>query len=343
MGKRSERHESRPVADQGGAPTRLGLIINPNAGRNREHGYDRRAYERALGAGGVVRETPNLVDLGEVLRELHDAAVNSIVVDGGDGTLGAAITEAYHTLGEENLPPFVPLRGGSFNAAARNLGVRDGDRVEHLERIRGILDGRLGGALREKRVRTVRLHDPRVPRDVFGFIFMGGIPYKLDEYIYSLGGTSQGHALVGLGAMLLGGFMGTRLGDRIFSDTPARISVDGVACGCDSFKLVVATTVHRLLPLIAPTPPPLGASEGRFSYCVNFMTTKEMLKRPVRLFFNRYHGDSRHLTGHARELVLHDLGAGFSLDGEITRAGAGPVTITLRTGVTARMWVAEGE
>lgn len=343
MWKRPSHYEQSAVTR--GGELRLGLLVNPNAGRNRQQGFDLRAYQQVLGPGGVVRETASATELGAALRELADARVAAVIIDGGDGTIGAAITEAYHALGEERLPAWVPIRGGSFNAAARNLGVRDGDRVERIERLRGILEGRLGGRVTEKRVRTLRLHDPRAARDVFGFIFMGGIPYKLDEYIYSLGGTSQAHALVGVASMMAGGFLGTRLGDRIFADTPARITIDGADAGCESVKLVVATTVHRLLPLIAPTPPPLPAAEGRFCYLVNFMTTKEMLRRPVRLFRNNYHGDPRHLTGHARELVLRELAAGFSLDGEITRPppGAPAETITLSTGVTARMWVAEEE
>jgi len=330
-------YEARSVDASELASVRLGLIHNPMAGQNRRQPCDLHAYEEALGPGALIRETRQGRDLAPVMEELQSAGVTSIVVDGGDGTLGAAITEAVFRYGEEALPVFVPLCGGSFNAVARNLGSPRLDRPELLRHLRAALsDG--GRGLREKQVGTLRLHDPRAPRDVFGFILMAGIPFKLDEYIYSKGGTAESTALYCLANMLVGGLLGNALGKRIFSDTPARVSIDGEDCGCSSFKITVATTLHRLLPGVAPCPPPPGASEGRFSYLVNYMATREMFKRTVKLFMNNYHGDPKHLTGHARTLTLHSHRAGYSLDGEMVRA-VDDVDLDLQSGVPVRMWV----
>jgi hypothetical protein len=332
-------YEWRALAGPELARARIGLIHNPRAGRNRKAAYPLRAYQEALGPEALVRETQAPSDLPQVMRELRASGVNTIVVNGGDGSLGAAITEAYFQYGENELPAFVPLHGGSFNAVARNIGV---PRLRRLELLRCLRDSLRdsGRGLTEKLVGTIRLHDPRSPRDVFGFILMAGIPYKLDEYIYATGGTDQTTSLYCLGNMLLGGLLGTRLGKRIFSDTPARVCVDGQDCGCSSFKLTVATTVHRLLPVVAPCPPPLGASQRRFSYLVNFMMTRDMFRNTVKLFMNKYHGDSRHLTGHARTLAFQGYQSGYSLDGEMVEASSG-VDLGVSHGVPVRMWVRE--
>jgi len=330
-------YESRAVEPQELAGIKLGLINNPNSGQNRRQGHSLHELQEALGPEAVVRETRQPQELSQAMQELRAAGINAIVVNGGDGSLGAAITEAYLHYGEANLPVFLPLRGGSFNAVARNIGVPRLERLDLLRCLCDLLRDR-GHGLKEKQVGTIRLHDSRSPRDAFGFILMAGIPYKLDEYMYSKGGTAESTALYCLANMLVGGLFGTELGKRIFSDTTARVSVDGVDCGCDSFKMTVATTVHRLLPVVAPCPRPLAASQQRFSYLVNYMTTREMYKRPMKLFMNKYHGDAKHLTGHAHALTLHGLRSGYSLDGEMVRTEDG-ADVSIRSGVPVRLWV----
>jgi len=316
---------------------RLGMIHNAQSGQNRRPEHGLHLFQDALGGGALLRATDSRDDLQQVVREFRAAGVNTIIVNGGDGSLAAAVTEAYFCYGEQEMPIFLPLRGGSFNAVAGNVGVPRQPRLELLRWLRTALADS-GYGLREKQIGTIRLHDPRLARDIFGFILMAGIPYKLDQYIYSKGSTDESTSLYCLANMLFGGLFGTKLGKHIFSDTPARVSVDGEDCGCDSFKLTVATTVHRLLPVVTPCPPPLGASERRFSYLVNYMATREMFKRTVKLFMNKYHGDSRHLTGHARSLVLHGYNSGYSLDGELMPA-SGDVDLRISTGVPVRVWV----
>jgi hypothetical protein len=330
-------YESRAVSPQELVEARVGMIHNRQSGQNRAAEHGLHLFQDALGPDAVLRETDSRDDLQQIMRDFRAAGVNAVVVNGGDGSLAAAVTEAYYCYGEQEMPIFLPLRGGSFNAVAGNVGTPKESRLELLRWLRTALADS-GFGLREKQIGTIRMHDPRLPRDVFGFILMAGIPYKLDQYIYSKGSTDEATSLYCLANMLIGGLFGTKLGKHIFSDTPARVSVDGEDCGCESFKLTMATTLHRLLPLVTPCPPPLAASQRRFSYMVNYMETREMFKRPVKLFMNKYHGDSRHLTGHARSLVLHGYHSGYSLDGELMPPSV-DVDLSISTGVPVRVWV----
>jgi diacylglycerol kinase family enzyme len=70
------------------------------------------------------------------MREFRAAGVNTIVVNGGDGSLAAAVTEAYYCYGEREMPIFLPLRGGSFNAVAGNIGMPRHPRLELLRWLR---------------------------------------------------------------------------------------------------------------------------------------------------------------------------------------------------------------
>ncbi len=328
-------YESRKLEPEQLAEVKLGLIHNPHSGRNVRHPQALALYRDLLGSRALIRQTDQLSGLAAVVREFREEGVDVIVVDGGDGSLQATVTEAYFRYGELELPAFVPLRGGSYNAVASNLGLLQ-RRAELLGSLRDAARG--GAALRERQLGTIRVHDPRLPRDVLGFILMAGIPYKLNRYIHSLGrGTRKELALFGLARLLIGGALGTPFGKHIFSDTPARVSVDGEDCGCDGFKMTIATTLHEHLPVLRPCPAPLAASQRRFSYLVNFMSTREMFKRPYKLLMNRYHGDAKHLTGHARTLILHGYGSGYALDGERMEGGSSDIRIA--SGPPLRIWL----
>jgi diacylglycerol kinase (ATP) len=316
---------------------RLGLIRNPQSGRNVRRERPLAVYDNELGLGALVRETLAADRIADVVQEFCEEGVNAIIVDGGDGTLQAAVTEAFFRYGEGNMPAFVPLHGGTYNAVAGNLGVAPKRRLALL---RLLHQARRGAdvALCEKRVGTVRVHDPRFARDVFGFIFMAGIPYKLDSYIYSFGRGGPGPALYSIAMMLLGGVFRTEFARKLFGDTPARVFVDGNDCGCDRIKLTMATTLHQMLPVFTPCPPPLAASQRRFSYLVNFMSTGEIYRRPVRLLMNRYQGDAKHMTGHARSLSLNSYVSGYALDGEMI-SGSDRLDLRISTGVPLRIWL----
>lgn len=103
----------------------LGVIVNPQARKNRGASGDRIAELRGIvGSCGEVHETSSLEELRKTMAELHPR-VTHLVGDGGDGALHWLINETEHCVTDpERWPAFVPTNGGSVNAVARKARVR---------------------------------------------------------------------------------------------------------------------------------------------------------------------------------------------------------------------------
>lgn len=103
----------------------LGVIVNPQARRNRAAARDRVAgLRRLVGRWGEVHETSSVEDLRDRIRQLAPR-VTHLVADGGDGALHWLINETERCTGDpQRWPAFVPTNAGSVNAVARKARVR---------------------------------------------------------------------------------------------------------------------------------------------------------------------------------------------------------------------------
>ncbi|SPM31852.1 diacylglycerol/lipid kinase family protein [Mycobacterium terramassiliense] len=102
----------------------LGIIVNPQARRNRA-APDRAAdLRRIVGPWGEVHETASVEDLRRTIKELNPRTTH-LVGDGGDGALHWLINEIEQCIADpDRWPTFVPSNGGSVNAVARKARVR---------------------------------------------------------------------------------------------------------------------------------------------------------------------------------------------------------------------------
>ncbi len=107
----------------------IGVLTNPNSGKNRRNPGRRTELERAAGRFGIVIQTRDLGDLEAAVHELLDAGCSYWVCDGGDGTLHWLLTVGHKLararLGDEaRLPRIVPANGGSIDFVAHKAGIR---------------------------------------------------------------------------------------------------------------------------------------------------------------------------------------------------------------------------
>uniref|UniRef100_UPI0035CA838A diacylglycerol kinase family protein n=1 Tax=uncultured Mycobacterium sp. TaxID=171292 RepID=UPI0035CA838A len=102
----------------------LGVIVNPQARKNRG-AADRSAELRSIvGRWGEVHETDSVEDLRVVVDQLYPR-VTHLVGDGGDGALHWLINEVQRCDADpQRWPAFVPTNNGSVNAVARKARVR---------------------------------------------------------------------------------------------------------------------------------------------------------------------------------------------------------------------------
>lgn len=116
-----------------GRRPRIGVLVNPLSGRNRN---GLAAVRNAIGDSPRVIhcdvQTPQ-----DVLTALVDFArndVNLVALNGGDGTVQAALTALFHNRPFEKLPVLTVLQSGTASMTARDVGFL-GSRVKALQKL----------------------------------------------------------------------------------------------------------------------------------------------------------------------------------------------------------------
>lgn len=104
----------------------IGVITNPNSGKNRRHPGRLDALERSLGRYGIIRRTHDQDDLRAAIEEFYDVGCKYWVCDGGDGSLHwlLSIANELATARETEWPWIVPANGGTVDFVAAKAGVR---------------------------------------------------------------------------------------------------------------------------------------------------------------------------------------------------------------------------
>ncbi|ALH79944.1 diacylglycerol/lipid kinase family protein [Sphingopyxis macrogoltabida] len=195
-------------------------------------------------------EVEDVDQIGEAIRTIAMVSPRIIVINGGDGTVQAALTELYsggHFGGSP--PPVAVLPNGKTNLIALDLGA-EGDPLKALERVVELVEsGRLEDHVIERQL--ISLDSGGETRPVLG-MFLGGA-YLADvmlycrNRIYPLGlpnGLSHFLAAVlGLFSIIFG------LGGGRLPPKPEPMTVSLVRQGefKGKFSLLIVTTLEKLL------------------------------------------------------------------------------------------------
>lgn len=179
----------------------IGVVTNPNSGKNRRRGGDRTLeLERAVGRHGIVRQTHDVHDLRAVLHELFDAGCDHWVADGGDGTLHWMLTVGFQVARERNggkvpvrLPRVVPANGGSIDFVAHKAGIR-GQAIDVLRQLVAAFER--GELLRTVELDTFRMRGRTHAVGAVGAVGAAGAPEtepELDRlgFASAIGGVAQ--------------------------------------------------------------------------------------------------------------------------------------------------------
>ncbi len=113
----------------------IAVISNPRSGRNRRNPQLVRRLAYVLGDQGELAQPPSLDELEDTVRKLRDRGIDTICVNGGDGTLHKVFSALLRVYGEGvapaalvdlKLPRIAILKSGTVNTLARNIGLRLG-------------------------------------------------------------------------------------------------------------------------------------------------------------------------------------------------------------------------
>ena len=150
-------------------------------------------------------EVEHAHQIGEAMRTIAQVRPRVLAINGGDGTVQAALTELYNGghFGDDK-PPVAVLPSGKTNLIALDLGAR-GDPIAALERLIELARGDLASATVAREL--IALRSGGSERPVIG-MFLGGagladVMFYCREKIYPLGlPNGIAHALTGVALLM---------------------------------------------------------------------------------------------------------------------------------------------
>lgn len=190
--------------------------------------------------------------IGEAMKVIARVRPKVLAINGGDGTVQAALTELYNGghFGDEP-PPVAVLPSGKTNLIALDLGAR-GDPIETLEKLIGLARTDLKPFTVERELIALRRGGEIEDQPVIG-MFLGGAALAetmlyCREKIYPLGlPNSVAHMLTATAAFLKA-LLGLKA-DFLPPDTkPLSVSLSEHDRQLNGrFSLLIVTTLERLL------------------------------------------------------------------------------------------------
>lgn len=238
----------------------VALLSNPSSTGNRDMLPRIRSF--CAGRSDIFHyEVEQLSQVGAALESIARVKPKVLVINGGDGTVQAALTEIYNggQFGREP-PPVAVLPNGKTNLIALDLGAV-GDPLVALERIVQLAKSDLNGHVVRRELIALTEGEAAVNRPVLG-MFLGGagladtILYCRHK-IYPLGlPNGVSHLLAGL-AVLVSLIFGLRGALFPPATNPVRVSLIRGGQAHERFSVLIVTTLEKML---------LGTkTEGRIS------------------------------------------------------------------------------
>jgi hypothetical protein len=229
--------------------TRIALLSNPKSTGNLKQLPRIRAF-CADHPDIFHYEVEQADQVGQALKTIARVRPKLLVINGGDGTVQAALTELHNGghFGEE-LPPVAVLPNGKTNLIALDLGAR-GDPVIALQRLMELAKCDLGEHLVARELIALRCGAGE-QRPVIG-MFLGGagladtMLYCRDR-IYPLGLPNGISHFITAIAVVLRGLFGWKASFLPPDPKPLQVSVPRAGQINGRFALLAVTTLEKLL------------------------------------------------------------------------------------------------
>ena len=227
----------------------VALLSNPNSTGNRSILPDVRAY-CAKTADVFHYEVDHVDEIAKALETIARVKPKVLVINGGDGTVQAALTELHHGghFGEAP-PPVAVLPNGKTNLIALDLGA-EGNPLKALERIVEMAKHDLHEHLVDREL--IALSDGEKDGRVVLGMFLGGA--GLSEFIlycrhkiYPLGLPNAAAHVITVFAALASVLFGLRAKFLPNRPSPVKISLIREGEFQGNFAVLVVTTLEKLL------------------------------------------------------------------------------------------------
>lgn len=315
------------------AGARIGVISNPGSGHNRDHF---RTVERALASCPQVvahAVTSRTADIARALATLASADADTLVINGGDGTVAAVLGLMLES-GAFTRPPLIAiLPAGTANMTAGDVGVRGRLRAAVVRLCRWAAEP---DRVREARERTERcLLRVEMNGAVHHGMFLGsGAIISGTEYAHREVHARGVRDDASLALTTLRTVWGVLRDDPAFStSTRVSLSIDGAPAQEHDALVLALSTLQRLSFGMHPF---WGQGDGPLRFTLVDRGSRHFLPSFIGIICGRpgrraipEHG---YHSANAQELLMEIAGP-VNLDGEVLTP-AGPLRVTPSAALT---------
>ncbi len=308
-------------------PLKVGVLSNPLSGANRKGlGPVRKVLAQYSQALHEEVRTP--ADVKRALIGFAKQQVDLVAINGGDGTVHAALTVLFHQSPFCSRPLLALLPGGTANMLAKDLGL-EGSLEKALQRVLDWAAAANTAPLIEQRA-VLRVQAPGFDQPLFGLFFGTGVIYQAIRFFHdrvkTMGLHGRSAQMLIVGRYLLALAVKNK---EVVSPVPMDIGVDGKRTAGQQCLLVIISTLEKLILGFRPY---WGREPGPLRFTAVQEHPRHVLRTVLGLAFGRH---SRHpgrqngyFSCNAHEIELNFQG-GFALDGELylPAAGCGPVVL----------------
>ncbi len=315
-----------------GHTPRIGVLINPASGGNKNGlpGIRRTILQYPRASQCDVRKPPDVL---AALAEFARNDVNLVVVNGGDGTVQAALTALLHHRPFETLPLLAVLQSGTTSMTARDVGFA-GSPVKALEKIFRWAEGGQGDPVILRRpVLQVQApgHDPR-----YGMFFGTAGIYQGIQYFHRNVNSRGLRGELGPG-ITIARFLWAAAFRRsnFISSVPITIALDDKPPQELDCLLLLVSTLERLFLGLYPY---WGDEPAALHYTALRSRPRHLLQTLPFILRGRNNRLARPDNGyfsHNASQIRLNLDSGFTLDGQLYTPANRREPTVVQSGATA--------
>ena len=309
-----------------GRSLRVGVLSNPRSGGNKRGGK---------GIRDVLAKWPDVIQrdaftqegVAKALVDFSQSGVELVVVNGGDGTVQAALTSIGNNEIYSSPPLFALLCAGTTSMLARDVGIK-GSPSAALPRVLEWAEA-TNTSLTVRARPVLQVQRSSQQPSLFGMFFGAGAICQGIKIFHHRDNP------MGWRGEMMPAFTMLRLLLAILCKDHEKVppfltrtSLNGRPAEQRADLFVLVSTLERLFLGMRPY---WGKEDGPLRYTAVGVEPKRLPRVLISLFRSR---KSRHATpangyfSHNVQAVKLDMEGDFTLDGELYSVGGGPVTIT---------------
>ena len=306
----------------------IGILHNPLSGGNR-NGLKEIRQAAATQPAVLQREVQTPSDVCEALADFARQEVGILAVNGGDGTVQAALTAIFDKGVFETRPTLAVLpSAGTTSMIAGDVGLK-GSRMNALHRLFSWVYTNTDNVPVVKRP-VLKVQVPSLKSPVYGMFFGAAAIYQASHFCHQKIHSRGVRGEIGAGAAMARFIWAVVLRDRkVVSSVPITIGLNQNAPQKQEYLMVLITTLQRLFLGLRPfwdsQPKPLHytAVQARPRHFL------KALPSAMRGRKSRHVTAANGYTSHNIDAAQLTLNSGFNLDGELFNPDSklGPVVV----------------